>query len=267
MTRKIKPFVIQLLFVFLLTACGNATPDASAIETAISLTQAAETALAPTATTEPTATNTPEIPPTNTPHPSPTPRPPTETPEPTAPPSPDSIWARNYLGAVESGEVVLEVVRVLVGDKQAIDNLYRSSGGSWDELIKYASDEVAWANAEGAVEVIVKFTNNSSEPVELSVDCNESNIQIGGYQAELNDVAIRISGLQTFCYDKLWPGASAISGVWVPLNNLTPDEVVSITLRLAPPQKEDSYKDLGPWFILELDVSEHRWEDPPEEMN
>lgn len=176
------------------------------------------------------------------------------------------MWARNYLGAVESAGVTMEVVRVLVGDKSSIDGLFRDKGGTWDEFIKYAWDEIAWANAEGAVEIIVQFTNNSADTVELGFTCWESNIQIGNVQAELFDVGIEIGGMQTFCGDKLWAGASAFSGVWVPLNNMTPEDLVSIILRVAPPQEADGYKDLGPWFILEIDVSDHRWEDMPDEL-
>jgi hypothetical protein len=176
------------------------------------------------------------------------------------------MWARNYLGATESAGVRLEVVRVLVGDTPTIEGLMRGSGGSWEEFIAFAWDEAAWANADGAVEIMVRLTNGSDSPVDLAFICGGSNVQIGSFQAELFDVGIEIGGTQSFCDDTLWPGASAISGVWVPLNNLTPDEVTSIILRVAPPTEAEGYAELGPWFIIEIDVSDHRWEEMPEEL-
>ncbi|KKK61043.1 hypothetical protein LCGC14_3018300, partial [marine sediment metagenome] len=67
-------------------------------------------------------------------------------------------------------------------------------------------------------------------------------------------------------YEDLWPGASAVAGYWLPLYNMTPEEVMSVTLRVRPSIDPDSYSDLGPWFIIELDVSEHRWEEMPDEL-
>lgn len=246
---------LALLVIILLSACQTPTQEIVVV----------------TATSEP-PTAAPEVLPTstlagtNTPVPTATPRPtslPTDTAEPTSTPNPKNKWAKNYLGAVESAGVTMEVVRVLVTDRTGF--LEIQDLATWDAVVEDIYDDLQkalWNRADGAIEIIARFTNNASDAVTMRFG-GESHVQIGSSQISLDD------GFQ-FCtdlhYEDLWPDASAISCYWLPLDNMTPEEVVSITLRVEPPFDPDSYSDLGPWFIIELDVSEHRWEEMPDEL-
>lgn len=257
-----KPLLTAALLGFGLVACSQPTPEV--IQEVVVVTATSEPA-----TVAPEPTLAPETPPTNTPVPSPTPPPPTNTSEPTPPPDPSTMFARNYLGSVESAGVTMEVVRVLVGDVAGLDDLMSDMGG-WDAMVEsvYSSTATgAWENAEGAFEVIVRFTNNGTEPVDMYFDCRDSNAQIGSYQVNIDDVSIPISGYADMCFETLWPQASVFSGFWAPLSNLTPDDVTSMILRIEPPTPQGGYEELGPWFILDIDLSDHRWEEIPEEVN
>jgi hypothetical protein len=188
---------------------------------------------------------------------------PTNTPIPF--PSRSSVWARNYLGAVESANVTMELVRVLVADIDGVNYLWQDAGGwaTWSNPNDWAAEY--WTNADGLIELTIKFTNNGKAPVEITLnDCGDSSVQVGGYQGRLYDIAY--SEGAEYCDDILWDGASTITRLWVPLDNMRPNEVASLTLRVEPPEAQDGSKPIGPWFILEADLSSHQWEDVPKAL-
>lgn len=253
-----KTFFIFIV-LFLLVACSQPTPDSDAIETAIAQTEAANPTNTnppePSNTPEPTETNTPE--PTNTPKPTNTPRPtntksPTNTP--TQPPTSTpvdttQIISKNYVASQDSGGVILEVARVLIANKDAVDIDF--------------SDEELFDDKLVVMEIIFRLVNNTDETIEINI--HRGLIAVNSEQVQLNDYWLNTDFGDDFYEDQL-PGVTAIGGYWVGLKRTAVEDVTKILIRIDHPTDTD-YNRLGPEYIFEIDVEDWGWEELPEELN
>lgn len=237
---------LALISALLLAACA---PSADAVATAIAQTQAAATATQEAMPTD-TPPPSPTARPTNTPLPSPTPRPPTPTPTPTQAPSVDELWAINYLGGQDSGGVVIEVVRLLVGYKQ-------HTNIDWAEVERFNED---FRGTDVVGEIIVKVTNNSDRTAKV-YPLIDGTIQLGTEFIEL-------FGVSYYGPDPdgdIPPGAVKYGVIWFPIRFNTPDTITQAIYRVGHPVDEN-YNRMGPDYEIVMDVSEHRWEDLPDEI-
>ncbi len=243
----------------LIGACGTAvqqeSPSEDSIATAIAQTQEAQASISEPETEDGEAVTSVELlpPATNTPLPPPSPVPATETPVPTAEFTPDERWARNYLGGQDSGGVVIEVVRVVVANKSAIPDQ------PFDELNDYVE---GWAEINVVGEILFKVTNNSDRTANVYPD--QGTLQIGAEQIELFDYALFMSvGEDTS--GEIFPGVTKIGGLWFGIKRSTPGDVQQMIFRASNPSDEN-FDSMGPDYEIVLDVSEHAWEEIPDEL-
>ena len=234
------------LAALVLTACGQAGPDANAVNTAIVETQAAQ---------QPSSTPQNVAPSTNTPRPSPTPLPPTGTPVPTEHFSTDDLWAKNYVGSMESGGVVVEIARVLVGYKSAMPDW------GFEDFNDYIQ---GWANVDVVGELVFKITNNTN--VTMSIFPDQGTVQIGSEQIDLSDYMFGTT-FGDAIGGEIYPGVTKIGGMWFGIRRSTPSEVTQLIYRCSAPRKSDDFRDqVGPAIVLTIDVPVHAWEDMPAEL-
>lgn len=244
-TKRIWLKIYLILIVGFTISCGQVKPqeslEVSDEDIAIAMTVVAETQAVHA---------------TNTPLPSPTISPPTETPVPpteTLLPSPDQIWARNYIGWADSGGVTIEIARVLVGYKSSIPN-------DWDELNEYMD---GWSEIDVVGELVFKVTNNTDSTVTIFPD--QGSVQIGGEQIELADFMFFTTFGDNVGGD-IFPGVTKIGGMWFGIRRSIPSEITQIVYRGSGPFNTDTFDDLGPDYEIVLDVSEHVWEEMPDEL-
>jgi len=236
--------IVGSIFLF---GCSSATPEPIVVVV--------------TAAPEP-PTVAPENPPTNTPVPSPTAPPATPTSAPTEVFDTSELFARNYLGASEIEGVTVEVVRVLFGSAEAVSNL---NGVSVDEWAEASLDEFAWTNMDVIGEVIIRYTNNRDAPVELAFGgCGANFLLVGGQQISFNNVSLPTT--QNLCHEPLFPQSSVLQGVWFPIKNISLDDITEATLIMDCAEPVDDFGCIGSDWNIKLDLSEHRWEDLPDEL-
>lgn len=235
-----------LAISILIVSCSTPTPEVIVV----------------TATDEP-PTETLEVRPTNTPFPTPTPPPPTATSAPTeASTISDDIYALNYLGSYEVEGVSVEVIRVLFGSAEAVSDYKDVSLDQWSE---YAYDTFAWTNMTVIGEVVIRYTNNRDEPVELAFgSCGENLLLVSGQQISFNDVGM--DAVQNLCHDPLYPQSSVIQGVWFPMKNISADDINEATLILECPNPVDGYGCIGSDWNIKIDLSDHRYDELPDEL-
>lgn len=239
-------FAFVAVFVFGTISCGQATPDPDVINTAIAQTQLAST--------DQESGETQMPPPTNTPQPSPTPLPPTSTPEPTVQASVEELWSKNYVGVAESGGLIIEIARVLVGYKWAIPGL------SWEDL----NDSIqGWAETEVVGELIFKVTNNTDRTVSVYPD--QGTVQVGSEQIDLTNFMFYTTFGDNVGGD-IYPGVTKIGGIWFGIRRSSPEEITQIIYRASPPFDSDSFANIGPGIEIVIDVPIHVWEEIPEEL-
>lgn len=241
--RKI---LFALVLSVLIVSCSTPTPEVIVV----------------TATAEP-PTETPEVRPTNTPFPTPTPPPPTATSMPTEESSVDGdIYALNYQGSYEVEGVSVEVIRILFGSAEAVSDYKEVPIEEWSE---YAYDTFAWTNMDVIGEVVIRYTNNRDEPVELAFgSCGENLLLVGGQQIGFNDVGL--DAVQNLCHDPLYPQSSVIQGVWFPIKNISAGDITEATLILECPNPVDGYECIGSDWNITIDLIDHRYDELPEEL-
>lgn len=249
--RKLIGFA--LLATVFMGACGQPAPEApseSSIQTAIAMTQAVEEELGQNTEVAPASTNTPR--------PSPTPLSstvaPTDTPAAVQEVSAADKWANNYVGSAESGGVIVEIARVVVGRKSAIPEQ------SWDELNEFIQ---GWAETDVVGELIFKVTNNTDRTVSIYPD--QGSVQIGGEQIDLGEFMFFTTFGDSVGGD-IYPGVTKIGGMWFGVKRSTPDEVSRIVYRCDAPYDAESLDDLGPDIEIVMDLSDHVFEAVPEEL-
>lgn len=248
--------IFTLAIMTIVVSCtGGENADVEAGMTAIAQTETAEGGgeVAETETEENMPTNTPTTRPTNTPLPTATPQPPTNTPEPTQTPSPNQVWAINYAGGQDSGGVKIEIARIVIGYKDAIDQ-------NFEELNDYLD---GWEDIDVVGELIFKVTNNTEESVDVYPD--QGTVQIGGEQINLDEYMM----WATFGEDvggEIYPGVTKIGGMWFGIKRSTPEEINEVIFRASAPSTTEDWTNLGPDYEIVIDTTEKRWEEVPDEL-
>lgn len=179
--------------------------------------------------------------------------PPTDTPHPEDANSVDTSqrFAHNFLGQTTSGEVTIELVRVLFMHRDAL-----LPDVSFDDSDDFDSHEFVG-------EIIVRITNNGAAPISwLSSDWY---IRINERQIALADFLFTAQFGHNVM-DPIFPGSTVESGVWFGIGSVEPDQIQSATLLIRPAYDEDTFRDVTGNFEIQADLSgEHRWEPLPED--
>jgi len=189
---------------------------------------------------------------TATPRPaSPTPKP-TNTPQPTeTPPSLDTgdVFALNNLATQESGGLKVDIPRVLIGRKSAINQ----------PLHEYSILD----DKDVVGEIIFRITNTTDKV--LSVHPDQGTVVVGNEQIKLIDYAF--AGLEVgedFSGD-IFPEVTVIGGIWFGIKRQDVPEISSMTIAFDGPFDKDLNR-IGPDFLFELDISNHVFEPIPDEL-
>lgn len=229
--------ILFCLNAVLLVSCGGspaATPDQALVETAKAqiMASAMETANA-----ELLATNTPIS---------------TQLPASAESPPPDKQFALNYLGSQDRGGVVVEIARVLVGDKVAVGN---DINNSFDYCEAFKSTTVV-------VEIVFRVTNNTDQVISIYPD--QGTVVIGNEQINLIDFLFCGQFGDDFSGD-IFPGVTAIGGMWLGIKRSSVADVNSMIISFSGPS-DQNYNSLGPDYYFELDISNHIFEELPAEL-
>ncbi|MHA1280673.1 MAG: hypothetical protein ACTSQ8_26260 [Candidatus Helarchaeota archaeon] len=261
-----KKIIFILILLVLCVSCSGA-PNEEAIQTAIAQTSDAErisqeTEVSATKTSianEPSPTST--IVPTNTPRPTNTKaptdaQPPTSTPtiEPTIDTS--AIIAKNYLASTEDNGVIVEVARILIGEKTAVGNLL---GGDFSYFLIF-DDKIT------VVEFIFRIVNNTDKVIKIYFDM-KTIASINGEQVVFNDYWL---DNRTWFGDDLssdiLPGSTMIGGLYVGIKRSEWNEVSTITISIPEAFEPDNYDDVTNTFLFTIDVLDWTYEEIPEEL-
>jgi hypothetical protein len=245
-----KKLTLIAVAIFLILGCGSTAPSpAPALDviaaTAIAQTQSAKPSLAPTNIPPPIPTNTSSL--------SPSALPPTEIPAPTERPPLDQKWSKNYVGSVDSGGLIIEIARVVVGYKTAVPDQ------QWEKLNDYIS---GWAETPVVGELIFKITNNTSKTIRVYL--NQGTVQIGSEQIELSEYMIGTT-FGDALGGEIFPGVTKIGGMWFGIKRSNPDQITRLVFRCSAPVDESS-NSLGPDIEIAIDTTPHVWEDMPDEL-
>lgn len=243
--------LILCLIILILAACSQPaqTIDQKTIEAMVD----AQIAAIPTDTPQPTYTpyptyTAPPISPTNTPRPTNTTAP-TETIAPTEAIDLTQIKAKNYIGSQESGGVILEIARILIAQKEAIDEDFSRSELFDDKPI--------------VVEVILKIINNTDKTVTVYAD--QGKIAVNGEQIELFDYALEGARFGDDLGGEILPGVTVIGGIWIGVKRTPFDDINKIIIQISSPRDAD-YHELGPEFNITVDVVDWGYEEVPDEL-
>ncbi len=168
---------------------------------------------------------------------------------PTSVPSAGVVFARNYLGEVTTGNVTMELGRVLFAQKDALPIDFN---GDFDPY-PYVG------------ELVVRITNNADHAVEWSA--SDWFVRINDMQYALYDWFFA-SSFGEDVYNPIFPGSTVVSGVWFPTGQIDPDSVTSFALIVDPAYNYDtSRRNATSRFEFLIDLSgEHLWEPMPDEF-
>ncbi len=194
---------------------------------------------------------------TNAPLPSSTPKPPTNTPEPILPPSVEDVWAINYAGWGDSGGVKIEIARVLIGYKDAVEEI---TGKDFSELDDYMD---GWSEIDVVGELIFKVTNDTDVTADVYPD--QGTVQIGSEQIELSEY-LYFATVGEDVGGEIYPGVTKVGGMWFGIKRTTPGEVTEIIYRASAAWGTDTYDDLGPDYEIVIPVENPGWQDLPDEL-
>jgi hypothetical protein len=172
----------------------------------------------------------------------------------TAQPSVDQLWARNYVGSFDSGGVIVEIVRVLVGYKSSMPSF------DWDAGNDFIT---GWAETEVVGELIFRLTNATERTVSIYPD--QGTVQIGSEQIELFDYFSAAFGEDVS--GELFAGVVKVGGIWFGIRRSLPADVTQVVFRCNGPVDASSWARVGPDIEIVMDVTTHVWEDVPEEIN
>lgn len=173
---------------------------------------------------------------------------PTEEPTPTPLPEGEGVIALNNVASVESGGVTVEIARVLIANKEAIEQDF-SVDSSFDNV-----DIVAM--------LVFKVKNNSEQTVSIYPD--QGNVQVNSELIDLIDFFL--AGFGDDISGDLPPGVELIGGQWFGINRSTLDEINEMTLRFGGPSNPENFSKLGEDFEIVLDMSNKVFEPIPQEL-
>jgi hypothetical protein len=251
-----KHWTSLLIVPILLVGCAQTQSPPiteSQIQTAIAQTIAVPTnnvESSPTIQSLPTDTLEPTVVPTS---------PPTYTPEPTPEPTTvvaktDGKLGKNYIASQESGGVVVEIVRIVIAEKTAIDNDFSGPEGYKEYFTIYEDKPVV-------IEFIFKITNKTNEIISLYVD--QGKAVVNGEPIEFVDYYVGSIGDEIG--GDFLPGTVAIGGLWTGIKRTPYDQVTNIAIAIDGPRNQD-FASLGDKFYFEIDTTGWGYEEMPEEL-
>lgn len=229
--NEMKNLLYVFTIVLFLTSCA---PSQAQIEKAIAETQTAM----PTETKQPTQASTATLEPTKTASPTKTPEP---TPESDNPSGIVGV-AKNNLGSIERDGVIVELSRIIVADKNSVQDLFK--------------DHEAFNDAKTAIELIFTITNNTEEKFNYYWDL-EGMAAVMGEQVNFKD----FYDFKLFTREStVLPSVSVTVGLWMGVKNTEWQDVDQITFYLYRPN-EFYYM---PEFNFTIDVVDWGFEAMPD---
>lgn len=239
----------SLVLLMFLVACG-AAPVAQA-PTSVPTALPTDTTI-PSRTLEPEPTDvpaTPTVPATQTREPTATSAP-TSTPEPTVEPTPDTnaVFALNNLAVKEIGGIRLEIARVVVGRKDALADL------GFGDVEKFN-------DVETVVEILFRLTNLSDS--KRNVHPNQGTVVIGNEQIDLTEwmFAAQIGDIG----GEVFPGVTQVGGLWFGVKRSSVTDINKMIVSVGAPSN-DSFQSQGEDFYFEIDLSNHEYQEMPNDL-
>lgn len=246
-------FICVLLTV---TACrSNPTPGPETTPTSEQAEASTRQTDTPTRQTDtpqtslPVSTDTPV--PTTTSESTATPAP-TNTPAPTATPEvdPNQIFALNNLGVQSSGGLEIEILRVLIGEKGALE------ARGFDFFAAGAFDDKPVVG-----EVVFRVTNTTDEV--LNVYPDQGTVVVNNEQIDLAEYMFYSFGDDVG--GEIFPGVTSIGGVWFGLKRVNVQDADRMIIAIDAPHT-NNLDSVGEGYYFEPDVSNHVFEPMPESM-
>jgi hypothetical protein len=178
--------------------------------------------------------------------------------QPTQTPIPDTqqyndIFAWNYLAEQTSGDVTVQISRVIFGNKESLEKY-------WDDLRSLAP---IFQDKAVLGEIIFKITNNSDTIVTLHP--NQGTVIVGSEQINLADYL----GVSTFGENTggdFFPGVTVIGGMWFGVKRTPLEEINSMIFASRGPVNSADWNSLGDDYQIQLDLSEHSFSEMPDEL-
>jgi hypothetical protein len=243
---NMKSVYFLVLIAVLLASCSSA-PSGNAVQTAIAQTIAAYS---------PTPTNTlvPTLPPspTDTPNPTRTSIPTlTPLPAPTQTETPSQVTqldkiAKNYVVSQDSGGVLVEVVRFLIGEKSSIPQ----------DFSDYPFDDKPVLG-----EIVFRVTNNTNGIIKIYPE--EGTVVVNKEQVDLNDY-ITTGTFGDDVNGEIYPGVISTGGIWFGLKDITVSDASHVIVGIDAPYDSNGNK-LGSDYYMEFDLSGWVFEPIPDE--
>ena len=244
MTSRRYLFVV-LIFSLLFSGCSALQPEPTSTPTPI-----------------PTSTNTPTITPSPTLTPTPTP---TFTPTPI---SPEDLIARNFLGDQTRVHVQLEILRLLLADKEIL--LLDHPQVMADKLPPRRFSASIFDDKPLVGEIVLRVTNQGDKIYTLFP--SELTIQIKGSQIILDEYimaeAYYTKGANPFNPDIL-PGSTLYLAYWFGIEEDELSEITELVIAQEAPfelMSDGTLWDLGQHYYFQIDLSERIFEPMPEEV-
>lgn len=169
--------------------------------------------------------------------------------------------AKNYLGSIESNGVIVELARVIIGDKETLAK---------EKDIGYLIDPEhdisrLLQDSRIVVEVIFKITNNTDRLINLDLSRDDAMFILNGVQIPLNQFLDYANLTESFRNGNIDPQTSVNGGFWLPTSLLSVYEANTVILGLPPAYDENNQAVIENSFIF-ADVVDWGWEDIPEEF-
>lgn len=172
--------------------------------------------------------------------------------EPQATPEGSEI-ALNYVGEQERGEVVIQIGRVLVGDKAYV----QFSTGSPFKADIFDDKEIL-------AELIFVVTNNSDRPV--TINLYNGSVQVNSEQIDLFDYLLANTTFGDNLSGEIYPGVTKIGGLWFGIDRSTLDDISTMTFRTDGPVDAEDFSSMGEDYLISIDLSNRIFEAMPEEL-
>jgi len=162
------------------------------------------------------------------------------------------FWSKNYAGSNDSGGVIIEIARVVIGTKESLPIDF-----DWHNF-----DDLApgWENTDVIGEIFFKITNNTNSTAIIYP--NFGSVQIGSEQIELMDYSALADDIQ----GEIYSGVTKIGVIWFGIQRSTPEAINQIIYRCDAPVDTDNYAPLGQNIEIIMDFPEHVFEEMPEEL-
>jgi hypothetical protein len=172
--------------------------------------------------------------------------------EPQEPPEGDKI-ALNYVAEQDSEGVVVQIGRVLVGDKEYVQ---ATTSNSYDADIFADKDVVAM--------LIFSITNNTDKTV--TINPFMGSVQINTEQIDLFDYSIRNFTFGDQLSGEIFPGVTKIGGIWFGIRRSQLEDIQDMTVRIEAPRDASDFSRLGPDYELRIDLSRRVFEELPADL-